>query len=296
MWTASSGGAGAESLRTSSAFHNTLRRGRGSNVGLSPSGRGRTDVRRRRLHKVLRNTRDCTQLARAEDDGPRREPAAASLGPRWRCEAPRSSAGHGRDARRRPSRRGVLALVTPGWRQPAAMSYVGTDRAQARTGGAQPRRRRADGRHGALGPMVGGLAGERDRRKQLPERALRGHPGVLVAAPEGDDHVALDVGARALALAVRIPREGAGPLAAPTRAAGEAPDRGIGVDGSGVGADALVAHVMQSRPGQQPDAAARRSRGQQALHCCPRFALVGIGLAECGHRFLSCLGCRYAIS
>ncbi len=120
---------------------------------------------------------------------------------------------------------------------------------------------------------------------RVPERALRGHVGVLAAALEGDDHVALDVGERALALAVRIPREGAGPLTAPTRPAGEAPDRGVGADGSGEGADALVADVMQPRPGQQPDAAARRSRGQQALHCRPRFALVGIGLAERGHRF-----------
>ena len=91
---------------------------------------------------------------------------------------------------------------------------------------------------------VGGLAVERDRRQQPPELTMRGHARVLVAAPEGDDHVALDVGERALALAVRIPGEGAGPLAAPTRAAGEPPDRRVGIDRPGERADALVAHVV----------------------------------------------------
>src|SRR6185312_3927291 len=88
-----------------------------------------------------------------------------------------------------------------------------------------------------------------------------------------------------LALAVRIPRVGARALAAPARAAGEPPDRGIGADRPGIGADALVAHVVQSRPGQQPDGATRPARIQQALHRRSRFALVGIGLAERGHRF-----------
>ena len=41
----------AEFLRTSRAFRNPFRRAAGSNVGLAPSGRGRTDVRRSRLQR-----------------------------------------------------------------------------------------------------------------------------------------------------------------------------------------------------------------------------------------------------
>jgi methyltransferase family protein len=65
----------AESLRTSSAFRNTLRRAARPNVGLPPSGRGTTDVRRPRLQKVLRNTRDCTANSHTpEDDDARAGP------------------------------------------------------------------------------------------------------------------------------------------------------------------------------------------------------------------------------
>ena len=54
-----------------------------SNVGLPTSGRGRTDVRRSRLQKVLRNTRGCTRAslpAHATEDGrARRRPSRRSL-------------------------------------------------------------------------------------------------------------------------------------------------------------------------------------------------------------------------
>ena len=66
---------GAESLRTSSAFRNTLRRAARSNVGLPPCRGGRTDVRRPAGPNVLRKTRDCTSKARTlEHDHTRPEP------------------------------------------------------------------------------------------------------------------------------------------------------------------------------------------------------------------------------
>jgi len=67
--------------------------------------------------------------------------------------------------------------------------------------------------------VVGRLAVERDRRQQLPERAMRGYARVLVAAPEGDDHIALDVGERALARNAESHRP-YGPVALETVAVG----------------------------------------------------------------------------
>src|SRR3954468_168210 len=69
---------GAESGRTSRAFGNALRRDARSNVGLPTSGRGRTDVRRQRPHRVLRKTRDCTPThtrLRTTTRAPNRPPA-----------------------------------------------------------------------------------------------------------------------------------------------------------------------------------------------------------------------------
>jgi hypothetical protein len=58
---------------------------------------------------------------------------------------------------------------------------------------------------------VGALAVESDRSQEPPQAAMSGNAQVLGAAGEGDDHVAIDVAERALALAVGISREGALP-------------------------------------------------------------------------------------
>ena len=112
---------------------------------------------------------------------------------------------------------------------------------------------------------------------------MRGDARVLGATAEGDDQVAVDVRERALALAVWVPGEGSGPLAAPARGAGKPPDRRVRADRPGEGADALVAHVVHGRSGQQPDDAARRPGGQQMLDGFPGLRLIGVGLAQCGH-------------
>jgi hypothetical protein len=135
--------------------------------------------------------------------------------------------------------------------------------------------------------MVGGLAIERDDPQEPPERAMRGDAQVLGALIEGHDHVALDIAERALPLAIGIPREGAGPLAAPPGETREGPNRRVGIDGSDEGADPLVADVVQRRARQQPDAAARRSGDQQASYRLARLALIGVCPAESGHRFVS---------
>ena len=104
------------------------------------------------------------------------------------------------------------------------------------------------------------------------ERAMRGHARVLVAAPEGDDQVALDVGERALALAVRVPGEGARPLAAPARRAGEAARparRGRSLRRRCRRARRARRAVGDPVSSRMPRA--RRSRGQQAL--APPLAL-----------------------
>ena len=72
---------GAEALRTSSAFRNTLRRAARSNVGLPHSRRGRTDARPGHLQRLLRNTRDCTPRRtrlRTTTRAANRPPASAS--------------------------------------------------------------------------------------------------------------------------------------------------------------------------------------------------------------------------
>ena len=87
-------GRAAEFLRTSGAFRNALRRAARSNVGLPPSGRGRTDVRRPGRQQVLWNTgADCTPKARTpEDDDACPEPPPTSLpldaAVHKRCTAP----------------------------------------------------------------------------------------------------------------------------------------------------------------------------------------------------------------
>ena len=73
---------------------------------------------------------------------------------------------------------------------------------------------------------------------------MGGNPRVLGAAPEGDDHVALDVAEGAFALAVGIPRRRSRPLTAPTRDTREPPDRRVGTDRSAEGADPLGADVV----------------------------------------------------
>jgi hypothetical protein len=143
---------------------------------------------------------------------------------------------------------------------------------------------------------IGRLPVERHRAQQPRQRAMRGDPRVLGIAAEGHDHVALDVGERALALAVGIPGEGAGPLPPAARATREAPDRRLGSDRSGEGADALGADVVQRRSAQQPQAARRGARREQARDGLARLIGVGVALAQRGHRFFSHLGCRFTIS
>ena len=122
---------------------------------------------------------------------------------------------------------------------------------------------------------VGGLAVQRDRRQQPRELAMRGHARVLGAAPEGDDQVPVDVRERALALAVGVPGERTGPLAAPARGAGEPPDRRVGADRPGEGADRLIADVLHAAIRSAGGCAAGRPGGQQMLHGFPGVRLIG---------------------
>jgi hypothetical protein len=85
---------------------------------------------------------------------------------------------------------------------------------------------------------------ERGPVEEPPELAEAGDAPVL-SVVVADDHDAVDVPERTLALLVGIAGEGTGALAAPNHAAAEGSDRGIATERSGVLTDGFLANVAE---------------------------------------------------
>lgn len=129
--------------------------------------------------------------------------------------------------------------------------------------------------------------GERGPAQESPGPAETGGSGPFAVVHEADDHYAVGIGERALALPVRIAGEGAGALPTPHRAAAVGSDGGLGPERSGEPANRLAANVAQPAADQQPDVLLPDAGCAERIDRVPGGDLGGECLAEGGHERLS---------
>jgi hypothetical protein len=123
---------------------------------------------------------------------------------------------------------------------------------------------------------------ERGPVEEPPDPAEAGNSRALSVVVLGDDHDAIDVPERTLALLVGIAGEAAGAVAAPNHAA-IGSDRGIVPERSRVPTDGFLANVAEPSAGQPPVVVCRPARGPQRRDRAARRDLGGEGLAKRGH-------------
>src|SRR5215204_3238032 len=127
------------------------------------------------------------------------------------------------------------------------------------------------------------VVAERGPAEESPGPAEAGDSRSLAVVVVGDDHDAVDVSERALALLVGIAGEAAGAVAAPNDAAAKGSERGIVPERSRVPTDGLPASVAEPCAGQQPEVACGHARGAKRRDRAARRDLGGEGFAKRGH-------------